>query len=43
MTTGRINQVESVTDPARRAADAPREGKLWTDTAAGIFPRNPII
>ncbi|XLR47493.1 hypothetical protein S83_032153 [Arachis hypogaea] len=27
MTTGRINQVESVTDPARRAADAPPRGE----------------
>ncbi|XP_057723781.1 uncharacterized protein LOC130939711 [Arachis stenosperma] len=39
----REEEVESVTDLARRAADAPREGKLWTDTAAGIFPRNRII
>ncbi|MED6224949.1 hypothetical protein PIB30_089079 [Stylosanthes scabra] len=43
MTTGRINQVESVTDPACLAAGTTHEGERRTAKAAGVLPSNRII
>ncbi|MED6120124.1 hypothetical protein PIB30_018151, partial [Stylosanthes scabra] len=43
MTTGRINQVASITDPARRAVGTTHEGERRTAKAAGVLPSNRII